>query len=166
MGTRSEQHTYRDMFIHHIKLLSASAVGKPGEQRPGNEAFEVMQLAFTSDTAAAVARMAARFATGQDAFARLVREQQDARARWQFVDSALVTTASKLPKERSTEQEQRLRQELVQIDSRLAKLDKELAQRFPEYTELTDSRPLALEHAADYTLLIRTTALLALATTA
>jgi len=93
-GALSEQRTHRPSFFGHVRLLSAVA-GKKPDGRLGSEAFEVAQLARASDTAHAVARMAARFASGNDELARLARTRQDALQRWQFVDAELVKAVSK-----------------------------------------------------------------------
>jgi len=64
------------------------------------EGFEAGQLANATAAGAAISRMAARFAAGDDALARLVRERQDATERWRKLDGTLVQAVSRPPGER------------------------------------------------------------------
>ena len=105
------------------------------------------QLARVTEAAVAVNRMAARFAAGDDALANMVRTRQDALDRWQSLDGALVAAVSKPPDERNATAEEATREQLVTLDARLRQLDVELAERFPEYAELANPRPLSLAGA-------------------
>jgi tetratricopeptide (TPR) repeat protein len=146
-GALSEQRTQRPDFVGHVRLLSAVA-GKKPDERLGSEAFEVAQLARASNTAQAVARMAARFASGNNKLARLARTRQDALQRWQFVDAELLKAVGKPTGERSADREARLREELSGLDKRIAELDTTLLQRtFPEYKDLTSPAPLVMQEA-------------------
>jgi len=145
-GALSEQRTQRPGFVGHVSLLSAVAGDTPDE-RLGSEAFEVAQLARASDTAHAVARMAARFASGNDELARLARTRQDALERWQVLDAEWVKAVSKPTGERRADREARLREELAGLDQKIAELDTTLQRTFPEYQDLTSPEPLLMQEA-------------------
>ena len=123
----------------------ALAAGKPDEVAPLTaEAFEVAQLARATSVAGAVARKAARFASGDDDLAALVRARQDALDRWRRVDEALLAAVSQPPDERDEAAAASLRAELAGLNRRLDELDTRLAGDFPDYAELATPRPLAL----------------------
>lgn len=90
------------IFRNHVAFADLYAVMQP-DQRAAlwGEAFEAGQLARATGTAAAVSRMAARFATGGGALARAVREQQKLVARWRDLDAALDAAVSRPPEERN-----------------------------------------------------------------
>ncbi len=144
----SEQRTYAGGYVHHVKLLGTALAADPMQRGPlSGESFEVSQLARASDTAGAIARMAARFAKGDDELAKLARTRQDTLARWQFLDAELIKAVSKPPAERNAARETSLREELTSLDKSLVELDATLDKRFPEYKTLTSPEPLKLSDA-------------------
>ena len=144
-GALKEQASVRFIFLRHVEL-AALAIGRKPEGRAEllGEAFEAGQLARASGTAGAVARMAARFAAGDDALALTVRARQDAVERWRLLDARLVKAASQPPGKRNATVEGRLRSELEALDARLGELDGRLAREFPEYAELAAPRPVTI----------------------
>ncbi|MCH7633940.1 MAG: CHAT domain-containing protein [Proteobacteria bacterium] len=147
-GALKEQASVRVIFLRHVELAALAIGRKPeGRARLLAEAFEAGQLARVSGTSGAVARMAARFAAGDDALARTVRARQDAVERWRLLDARLVKAASQPPGKRNAAVEGRLRSNLKALDARLGELDGRLAREFPEYAELAAPRPVALADA-------------------
>ncbi len=147
-GAVSEQQHRSREFVHHVRLLGAIDASKLVEQdRLVTESFEVSQLARTGVAANALAKMAARFARGDDELAIVVRARQDRITRWQVIDAELLKAAARPPRERNVEREIRLREELAGLEKQLAKLDADLEKRFPEYKELASPQPLAREEA-------------------
>ena len=108
------------------------------------EAFDVGQLAQASSAAGAVARMGARFATGDDALAGIVRTYQDAVEQWQRIDRRLVQAVSEPPENRDGEAEAKFRDDLAALDQRITELGARLARDFPEFAELASPSPLSL----------------------
>lgn len=108
--------------------------------------FAAMQWAKGSDTAAAVAHMAARFATGTDdpALAKLVRERAATREQLDALQGGLLIAAGKAASDRDLRAEQRRRDEADEIAKKLADEDAELAQRFPRYAELVKPQPIGI----------------------
>lgn len=148
VGVVSERRKDRYLFLEYVKLLSEALVADPGKKGQFlGEAFEAAEFTRTSDAARAVARMAARFAAGDDELARLVRHRQDTLERWQLLDSEFVQIVSKSPNERNADHERQIRTDLASLDRELAKLDVTLGRQFPEYRELTSPLPMALDEA-------------------
>jgi hypothetical protein len=140
-GLISEQKGARLDFSLHIDL--ALLAGKEGKRSALEaEAFEVVQLARTSAASGAVARMAVRFASGDDAVAGLVRELQDARARYEGLDQKLIQSLGAPPEERNTEAVTGIRSELDALKGRIVDLEKQITEQFPRYAELTRAETL------------------------
>lgn len=143
-----QQRKNRPKFFDFIRLTSDAATQNPamkGELLP--EAFETAQFAQASDAAQAVAGMAARFARGDDALARIVRERQDALEQWQRLDAAFEQSMIRMAGARDPAQDQRQQEEMTTVNRRLAELEATLERQFPEYQELTSPRPLAVSEA-------------------
>jgi len=108
------------------------------------EMFEVAQFPHITDTAAAVTRMAARFVPQKTELASLVRQRQDAGEQWRAVDRMLteqIGSKTSLPRNREAE----LRRELAKLSEKIEGLDEMLRKQFPNFTELTNPRPVSLE---------------------
>jgi CHAT domain-containing protein len=97
-----------------------------------------------TDTSIALAQMAARFGSGDNALARLVREHQDLGNEWRFRDQRLVDNLSRSTAERNHAEERALRARLEAIEARLETVGEELQRRFPSYAELSNPKPLSL----------------------
>ncbi len=147
-GGLSERRAVRYVFLRHLLATLETPTDEPSTRRAlTGEGFESGQLANATGAAAAVARMAARFAAGDDALAALVREQQDATQDWRRLDAVLVKAASRPPDERDEAAEAALRQERSALDARIKGLDARLATAFPQFAELSSPRPLSLSEA-------------------
>ncbi|HLI20947.1 MAG TPA: CHAT domain-containing protein, partial [Stellaceae bacterium] len=122
--------------------LSNADVGSFDWDKP----YAAMQWAKSSDTAAAVAHMAARFATGNDdpGLAKLVRERAAARERLDEIDGGLLTDADKAASDRDLAAERDRRAEADKLANELAADDAELARRFPRYAELVKPQPIGI----------------------
>ena len=145
-GGLSEQKNIRYVFVQHARYAWNSIERDPERREPLTaEAFEAAQLAHATSTAAAVAGMGARFATGNDAMGRLVRQHQDAAAQWQRLDKKLIAAVGLPRDKRVPEAEKRLRAQLGKLDRRIKGLDSRLFSEFPEYVELASPRPTSLE---------------------
>jgi CHAT domain-containing protein len=127
-------------------MLARNADKEP-EVKIAEEAFQIVQLAQASGTASAIAKMAARFAKGDDELAALIKRKQDAAERVIKHESQLVTAASKPPQQRNASDEQRIRDEVVSAGKDISFADTELNRRFPQYQELTRPEPLPVVQA-------------------
>jgi hypothetical protein len=144
-GALSEQTSVRHIFFNHVDIATG-AINQLPEQRDAllAEAFLAGQSAQATGTAAAVARMGARFAAGDDALSHAVRERQDAVERWRRVDTSLVKAVSETPLSRDATAEEALRSELEALDQQILDLDAQLAREFPSYAELASPTPVSL----------------------
>ena len=149
-GAHKEQTSIRVIFLNHVNIVE-TIIEKEPERRTElfAEAFDVGQLAQASSAAGAVARMGARFATGDDALAGTVPAYQDAVEQWQRLDARLVQAVSEPPEKRDGEAEAKLRDDLAALDVSIGGLGERLAQDFPEFAELASPRPLSLSETQD-----------------
>ena len=145
-GARSELQSARSGLFEHVRLLAAGTE-RDARNEASAEAFEVAQLAHASDTAAAVAQMAARFAGGDDELAALARSRQDLVVRLRYLDGELIKSLSRAGQARDATAAERLRGEIRDVEAQLATIDLTLSQRFPDYQVLTGNAPLSLSEA-------------------
>lgn len=147
-GTLSQSRNARNTFFRHA-FITGALYEASGQQNLLHlqEGFEIAQLAGTSAAASAVARMAARFAAGDDALAALVRRRQDAVVRFNIADASLVKAVGQPPKKRDRNAESRLRAEMEQLDTTITATDARLAETFPDYATLSNPQPLAISEA-------------------
>jgi CHAT domain-containing protein len=106
--------------------------------------FRALQWAQHSAAASSLAQMAARNAKQETGLAKLARERQDLSVDWEARDKELVAVSALPAEQRSSDAERGLRQRLSEIESRIAAIDRTLAQGFPEYAALTSPAPLTV----------------------
>jgi tetratricopeptide (TPR) repeat protein/CHAT domain-containing protein len=136
----------RKSFIAHIE--AASRLGGSAPHRlPAltRETYAIAQWVQRSDAAAALARMAARFAKGSSALARRVRQRQDLAGQHQALDRSLIAAVGKTPAERDPEREREWRTQLAVIEKMIGDLDAQLSRSFPDYAALANPEPLSIE---------------------
>ncbi len=136
---RQSEHIY----WRHLALLSINPDREPKALITG-EAFQVAQLEQATGTAAAVAKMAARFASGNDAMGSLVKRRQDASDRRTREEALLVAASSRPPHSRNSGDEQRLRDSTLRLAQELATIDAEIDSQFPQFQELASPMPLTV----------------------
>jgi CHAT domain-containing protein len=141
-GLVEQRATY---FVRHVFNLARVAQEHP-DQDPaaGREAFEIAQWGILSRSAAAVQQMGARFASGDDALASLVRQSQDLAVVLREQNRTLVEALSKTTNQRDQAVDN-LRREIADAEGRLSQIARELEARFPEYVTLAQPRPLSVE---------------------
>jgi tetratricopeptide (TPR) repeat protein len=139
-----EQRSVSGLFISHvdIALHSNQAEGRGALE---TEAFEVIQLARKNSTAGALARMAARFATGNNEMARLIREQQDGLAHTEKLNQELIKAVSVDSGVGITQRITNIRAELQSLEERSHKLNQTIEEMYPKYAELTSRNPISLK---------------------
>lgn len=143
-GNSSEQLSYNDYFTQLVRSAYAVAKAKPQLERALRlEGFAAAQLQANDETGQAVARMASRLATGSDALARLLREQQELLKRLPALDRLIATAlGSSDPATRA--QAEVFRRESDRIGAHLAGIDAALRRDHGAYAELIESKPLGL----------------------
>jgi CHAT domain-containing protein len=143
IGAESERKGNRYNFEWH-SLLAFKVSERDLSQAVAlhEEAFEIIQLAQRSSASSALSQMSARLGAGDKALATAVRRRQDIIVSWRSLDKELIDELSKPKDERSPERETQLRAEIGKTDTRLNAVDKELAEKFPKYIELSNPQPL------------------------
>jgi CHAT domain-containing protein/tetratricopeptide (TPR) repeat protein len=131
-------------FVNHLAQVAAAAAARlePAEKL-GYEGFETAQWANQSTAGAAIQQMASRFGSGNDALVGLVRESQDLSAAWREKDKLLFDAVSKPPDQQSQSAIATLRQQIAEIERRHGQITVRLEKEFPDYTALTQPRPLS-----------------------
>jgi tetratricopeptide (TPR) repeat protein len=110
------------------------------------ESFRIAQWAVETETANALAQMAARFSSSNTALTALVRERQDLQSQWQMADKQLSAALS-APADRRAGADERARRRIAEIDARVAEIDRRLKVEFPEFFALSKPEPLSIEDA-------------------
>lgn len=129
-----------------VHQLFADAAWARAQEAPAErpaltaESYLAAQDATTSATGAALSQMGARFAAGSDALAQLARQRQDLEAAWKDTDRRLLQAIG----EQKTEAAARLRADAAAKEARLAQLDADIRQRFPEYASLVSPQALSV----------------------
>ncbi|MBL4720096.1 MAG: CHAT domain-containing protein [Alphaproteobacteria bacterium] len=108
------------------------------------EIFDYVQRAQSTGAAAAIDRMAARFAARDNALGRLVRSRQDLVNQRDRLARNLGAVLDQAASEHSDQQENQLRVRLQELDVRLVSVDKKIRVDFPDYGELARPRPVSL----------------------
>lgn len=138
-----EQKGGRWAFLMILSLLARQSDGASSDPAIVEEAFRNAQYAGGLETARALAGMAARFASGSDALAALVRQRQDLRNHAQSLDAALAKAVSQTSA-RDAPREEALRAEIAADDRELAAIDRRLQNEFPRFAELASARPATI----------------------
>lgn len=104
------------------------------------ESFEQAQTALKTEAGDALAQMSARFAKGQGPLMELVRERQNLVVRRKNEDKRLLAATG----QGEVSAADALRKSIAGIDNSLASIDATLADKFPDYSDLTNPKPLAV----------------------
>jgi CHAT domain-containing protein/Flp pilus assembly protein TadD len=135
-------------FINHVASLAAGArQNVEPASALSHEAFEIAQWANQSAAAAAVQQLGPRFASGNDALAALVRQDQDLSAYRRDRERALVEALAKPVGQSNTAQIDTIRRQIEDTERKLAATKARLDKEFPDYAALSNPRPLKIEDA-------------------
>ncbi len=104
--------------------------------------FSMGQWSAMTTAADALAQMSARFQTGNDALAGLVRERQDLARRQHGLNTRLISQLAQPRKQRKASAERNLRTLLKSNAQRLKKVDRRLKSSFPDYFQFANPAPL------------------------
>ncbi len=118
----------------------ARALYRDNTASASERGFEAAEWAQQTDAADALAQMSARFAKGDGPLVDLIRGRQNLLARRQAEDKRLLAIAG----QGNEAAADALRKSIADIDHSLDALDAKLADKFPDYAELTDPEPLTI----------------------
>ncbi len=146
-----EERHHRLPFLLNIALAEESAAKSPDRHDAMvKDTFRTAQYAQSSSAAEALAGMAARFASGTDALAKLIRERQDAVEQWKALDGAMVDTLGRATDAHNQAVEKDLRADLAAATQHIQALDGQIGHDFPGYAELSDPQPASLESVQSF----------------
>jgi CHAT domain-containing protein/tetratricopeptide (TPR) repeat protein len=132
----------QNFFIRHVEGLAAAQRARIEPSATlAEEAFAIAQWANQSTAAAALQQIAARFASGTDQMAALVREQQDLAAVWQEKSKSLATAIAERKATQGSEIQSLIR-ETADIEARAAAAAARIEREFPQYASLASPKPL------------------------
>ncbi len=119
-------------------ILAATALAAPEDTSSLRaEAFEAAQWAMASDAAEALAKLSARFASGDSAVAALAEKREGLLERRAVLEQAIERTYAN-----ASSDAQALRGQYDVVLKELAATDAEIERRFPDYAELTSPRAI------------------------
>ncbi len=133
----------RDVATTFVAVADAIAGGRPDGELLG-ETFETAQLVHATSTATALANMAARFGSGADRLAELVRRRQDKLGELGRLDQHLLEGLARESGRRNPQAETDLRRRMTALSAELKGLDETLTDDFPAYAELSSPAPVSL----------------------
>jgi CHAT domain-containing protein len=148
IGAFRERLKNRAFYRFHVRIVS-KVIGVSDKEVSAlrTESFAAAQQARLTSAGSAVSRMGVRFASGNDALAKLTRAHQDTVNRWRQLEKKLVKAVG-YPSDKLNEGlKQDLRKQLSFFEKRLDELDSLLSDKFPEYAALISRQPLPLTDA-------------------
>lgn len=114
-------------------------------QQAADQAFQGAQWIMASAASRAVAQVGARIAAGEGVLADTIRARQDLEARYlQLQKDQLADTAG------AGADGAALAQQITVVSESILKIDRQLAIDFPNYSELTNPRPLDFKTVQQY----------------
>lgn len=123
----------REHFLKHVKFAWHAVAGQQGRSAAVlDDVLTVAQWAAQTDTATAVSRMAARFASSEQRLHDIVRHREDIEGEIKVLDQQL-SAALALPDDRRSTAADQARARLAEANTRLDTVDRELKSRFPGY---------------------------------
>lgn len=147
-GAASHEAGIRRMkeFLPELIRLLHQAYAGAGTSPPDimEEAFRATQYAHGIGTAQALTSMTARYASGSDALAALIRDRQDLATRSRALSAAVIKVLSQPPGQRGPNAEMSLRREQSEVDARLTADDARLRNEFPRFAELARTEPVGI----------------------
>lgn len=134
---------FRRCFLRNIELLHAASQAAP-ESRTDlmAESFTVAQVARKSSAAAALSRMAARFASIRDELGAVIRQRQDLLEVWRGLNAASLAAAMSPSDRRVPTEQTKLREKIAAAAQWLEELDTRIAHEFPAFQEFVNPPPL------------------------
>lgn len=144
-GSDDRSWTERESFVNLIDtawILKKKSERRISDDELANTAFEAAQLFQRSTSDKALSQMAVRFSSGQSELAALVRRHQDLSETERVLDSKYLQSLSRSNEDKGDAH--RLYEELQKAKTELDRLEADMTKRFPEFSELTNPRPLSL----------------------
>jgi CHAT domain-containing protein len=129
-----------------IEALWHVSNGRP-DDKARNEAFVAAQRIHETRAAAALSQMAARFGSGSDAIAALVRRQQDLKTALDSLEKRIAGELGAAEGKRNDTLLANLRAESARARQSFDETSAQIARDFPAYAELSSPAPLTIAQA-------------------
>ena len=130
-------------------LSEARASGDLDANRAFNLSYQVLQIASNSASAAAVVKVAQRFAAQTDELSGLVRTDQDLILEEDSINKDMISTFSQMQSAENSDRTSKMRERLLEIKKQRDEIQKKLSVNFPEYTMLSRPEPLSVVETQD-----------------
>ena len=111
--------------------------------------YIVFQRSSSSTAGKAVSMLAARFASGSNELAQLVRKDQDLTFEADRLDKSIMVAVSKSPAARNKVAEEQIRKRVEEIKLERHRLQNVFNQRFPDYVALSKPQLLSLQETQE-----------------
>jgi len=138
----------RDVFIQHLGYLAKSkttnSTGASQSRNLTDESFKLAQLARATGTEGSLGQMAARFASGSDGLAQLVRSRQDLLEKQQTLTGKLTEALGQPKGNRNSANEASVRSALIDVNTALETIENQLSKEFPEYAEFSNPQAVTV----------------------
>ncbi len=140
---RSSDELSRLTFQKHVRIawMAAAEMSGRASRRLIDEALEMAQRATQTETAVAVQTMTARFAARDGQLQTLVRQREDLDNEISQLEQQL-SAALALPRDKRGRADEQITAAIAANTTRIATIDSELRQKFPEYFTLVRPEPL------------------------
>lgn len=138
-------------FVTHVGSAAAARQAKVGSAPAlGDEALENAQRAGQSAAASAIQQLGVRVSAGNDALAKLVRENQDLTAFWRSRDRALTEALSKPGTPENAAIVATIRKQMADTEKKITALTERLQNEFSDYATLTNPKPMTRGEIAQH----------------
>jgi tetratricopeptide (TPR) repeat protein len=134
---------FTDLDTALIEAVWHVADGRP-DDKARNEAFVAAQRTRETRAGAALSQMAARFSSGNDAIASVVRRQQDLKATLDSLDKRITAELGAADGKRNDALLARLRAESTRARQSFDETSAQIIREFPAYAELSSPAPLSI----------------------
>jgi CHAT domain-containing protein/tetratricopeptide (TPR) repeat protein len=108
------------------------------------EAFRASQLASASTSSAALFLMSARFASGEGAVAKLIRQRQDLIGEWHALNRRIISGLSHVSAKPDLAAERAQADRLSALRTQIDQIEGQIAGVHPKFAELITPRPLEI----------------------
>lgn len=135
-----------ESYLELLARAKTSSLATPGID-PVAESFRLADIARGSEVQRALSASAARANISDPALAELARKEQDAQRRVNSLADILKSLLSAPPEQQLPSVIAAMRRDVEALGHERAALKREIEQRFPDYAELVDPKPVTLAQA-------------------
>lgn len=148
-GTIKRQQRLVTILESYLKLLAEnSPAGTYIVGANADESFRIADVARGSAVQRALTASATRANIGDPKLADLARREQDTQRRINALSDLLTKLLSAPPEQQLPKIQEKMRQDIDELKKERETLKKQIAEQFPDYSELVDPKPATVEQVA------------------